>query len=366
MKNRPYQICTHCVMDTTDSEIVFDSQGVCNHCNDYKKYAGSVRKTDTENDKILNEIVSSIKLDGVGKRYDCITGLSGGVDSSYLVYMLKRLGLRVLVVHLDNGWNNEMAVKNIENLTQKLNFDLYTNVLDWEEFKSLQVSYLKSSVLDLEALTDHAIFATLVKMANKFGVKHIVNGGNSSSESILPETWRYSNKLTDNINVIDINKRFGTKKIKNFPLLSISQFRYYMYIKKMKIHNLLNFMGYDKQKAKEVLMQELDWKDYGGKHYESVITRFYQGYILPVKFGIDKRKAHLSSLINSGQMTRDKALEILKQPILEDEILKNDIEYVPKKLGLSNEEFQEIMALQPRKHEDFKTNYFWRDMFKRK
>jgi N-acetyl sugar amidotransferase len=359
---REYQVCTRCVMDTSDKEITFNKKGECNHCAGYDMKMESIPKNEVLKKKELNRIVKEIKKTGKGKEYDCISGVSGGVDSTYLTYMLKELGLRVLVVHLDNGWNTELAVKNIENIVTRLDFDLYTNVLDWQQFKNLQVAYLKASVLDLEALSDHAIFATLYKTADKYNIKYIINGSNLVTEGILPLSWRYDRKLTDAVNIKSIYKRFWGKKIKNFPLTSIQKFAYYMKVKKIKSVDLLNFLPYEKNEAKRLIMEKLDWKDYGGKHYESIITRFYQGYILPNKFGIDKRRAHLATLVASKQMTREDALTILKTPTLPEEILRQDIEYVPKKLGLSPKEFEEIMKQSPKNHEDYPTDLKLRNL----
>lgn len=348
-------------MDTSDTEITFDKNGICNHCNNYAEVSKMVTRPLDEKHKALNLYVAKIKKDGEGKHYDCITGVSGGVDSTYVVYLLKELGLRPLVVHLDNGWNSELATKNIENIVTKLNFDLFTKVLDWNEFRELQVAYLNASVLDLEALTDHAISATLYQQAAKNNVKYIIGGTNMVTEAILPTTWRYANKTNDAVNIKDINKKFRGKPIMDFPLLSFQKYVYYTKVKKIVWFSLLDFYEYDKQRAKNVIQENLNWRDYGGKHYESIITRFYQGYILDKKFGIDKRKAHLSSLILSNQLTKEEALLELKKPLLEDEILKQDLEYVPKKLGLSNEEFNTIMQAKPKSHFDYKTDKKFRD-----
>ncbi|MGZ4089398.1 MAG: N-acetyl sugar amidotransferase [Bacteroidia bacterium] len=356
MKERPYQICTNCIMDTSDPDISFDEKGVCIHCKSYIDKQGKVATSEENKKEQLEQIIEQIKKDGKGREYDCISGVSGGVDSTYLTYMLKRFGLRVLVVHLDNGWNSELAVKNIENIVTRLGLDLYTRVLDWEEFRQLQVAYLKSSVLDLEALSDHAIFATLMELASRNGIRYIINGSNIVTEGILPLSWRYDRKLTDATNIKAIFKEFGKGRLKDFPLLSIQRFAYLTKVKKITVTNLLDYMDYNKDEARRIITEELDWRDYGGKHYESIITRFYQGYILPGKFGIDKRRAHLSTLVAAGQISREEALEQIKTPILESELLRQDLEYVPKKLGLSKQEFDDIMALPPRNHEDYPTD----------
>lgn len=355
-KKKDHQVCVRCVMDTTDPDIFFDEKGVCNHCREFEQAKGLHTLSATEAKQKLDEVVAMIKKEGKGKRYDCITGVSGGVDSTYAVYLLKQLGLRPLVVHLDNGWNSELAVQNIENIITKLGFDLFTRVLNWNEFKELQLAYLEASVLDLEALTDHAISATLFEQANKYGVKYIMAGTNQVTEAILPLNWRYANKTNDAVNIKAINKQFRKKPIKDFPLLSFQKHAYYWKVKKIQWVSLLDYVNYDKAEAKKIIESELGWRDYGGKHYESIITRFYQGYILPKKFGIDKRKAHLSTLIVSGQMTRDEALEELKKPIMDEAVLKQDMDFVPKKLGITKEEFNAIMQLPPKGHYDYKTD----------
>jgi len=356
IKEKKYQVCSNCVMDTTDTDIVFDEKGVCNHCHEYEEKRKPVDQPLEVKQKKLAAFTAQIKKAGEGKDYDCITGVSGGVDSTYAVYLLKELGLRPLVVHLDNGWNSELAVQNIENIVTRLGFDLYTKVLDWNEFKELQVAYLKASVLDLEALTDHAITATLYEQAAANNIKYIMAGTNTVTEAILPVNWRYANKTNDSVNIRDINDRFRKKPIKDFPLLSFQKYSYYFKIKKIQWFGLLDYYDYDKAGAKAIIEKELGWRDYGGKHYESIITRFYQGYILPNKFNIDKRRAHLSTLIVSGQMSREAALKELALPIMEEQVLKQDLEYVPKKLGLTEKDFEEIMKLPPKSHYDYKTD----------
>ncbi|MBX9853814.1 MAG: N-acetyl sugar amidotransferase [Cytophagaceae bacterium] len=351
--NRPYQVCKRCIMDTTDVDITFDSNGICNHCKIYEKEKS--KYTDiTERDKHLAKLIEDIKSAGKGKPYNCVIGISGGVDSTYVAYKVKEWGLKPIAVHLDNGWDSELAVKNIENIIQKLNFDLYTHVIDWEEFKDIQLAYLKASVLDLEAPSDHAIMGTLYKMANKYGIKYILAGTNHSTEGILPESFRYSFKTIDATNIKAIHKKFGTlKKLKTFPFFGLHKYIYFQYINIINYVSPLNYLNYNKKEAKETIIRELDWKDYGGKHYESIITRFYQGYILPRKFNIDKRIAHLSTLICSNQITREQALEEMKKDIYDPATLKSDLEYVPKKFGLTMKELEEIIKLPPKNHLDY-------------
>lgn len=350
--NRSYQQCSLSVMDTiADPNISFDSDGVCNYYGEYKKAEQEFVFQGELGEMKLAEIVELIKKEGQGKKYDCITGVSGGVDSTYLALQAKKLGLRPLIVHFDNGWNSELAVKNIENIIGKLGFDLYTIVVDWEEFKDLQLSYIKASVVDIEVLTDHAIMGTIYRLANQYGLKYILSGNNIVTEHVLPSHWIFNK--ADDVNIRAIHEKFGKVPLKTFPFFSFKERRYMTEIVGVKTISLLNYMPYNKQHVKETIMRELDWKDYGGKHYESVFTRFYQGYILPVKFKIDKRKAHLSNLIFSGQLNKNEAFEELKKPIYDPDQLRTDMEFVLKKFGLSEEEFAGLMKAPRREHRDF-------------
>jgi len=344
-----YQVCAHCVMDTTDSDIQFDSEGICNHC---KQCVQLMKTCPTEVE--LNVLVSKIKERGKHQKYDCIIGLSGGVDSSYVAYQVKRLGLRPLAVHLDNGWDSELAVKNIENIARKLDFDLYTYVIDWEEFRDLQLAFLRASVVDIEMLTDHAITAVLFKNALQWGVKYIISGSNIATEAIMPRTWNH--RKSDLRNIRAIQKLYGTKKIKSFPTASTYSILYCKYIRRIKMIRLLDFLPYDKQKAISILTDTLGWRHYGGKHYESIFTRFYQGYILPKKFGIDKRRAHLSALICSNQITRKAALSELQQESYDSHTFMEDKSFVLKKLSLSEEEFEQFMKAPMKSHLDYKSD----------
>ena len=284
-----YQVCTRCVMDTTDHLIKFDKMGVCNHCTAaIEKLKTITFETEKDREIALNVILDRIKENGKGNKYDCIIGLSGGVDSSYLAFIVKKLGLRPLAIHIDNGWNSELAVKNIENIVKKLNIDLYTHVIDWEEFKALQLSFLKASVIDLEMLSDNAIVVGIYHLLKKFKVKYFIDGTNYAAESIMPSTWFYVPKY-DSLNIKSIFKLFGDgRRLKTFPLLNIKEYIRYRYFKKGESISLLNYITYNKVDAHKALQDELDWKDYGGKHYESKITHFYQAYILPTKFNVDK------------------------------------------------------------------------------
>lgn len=357
MKEREYQICTRCVMDTTDVDIVFDEGGVCNHCKDADRRLQSVTfDTEKQRDEALDAIVSEIKKAGKGKKYDCVIGVSGGVDSSYLAYQTKQLGLRPLAIHLDNGWNSEMAVKNIESIVNKLEIDLYTHVIDWEEFRDLQAAFFRSGVVDLEMLSDNAIVVSVYRVMRKYGIKHFLIGTNMATESIMPTSWLYTPKF-DSLNIRDIYRKYGNGlKLKTFPILNVFEYISYRYFNGHRSVAPLDFMYYNKPEALEFLKDELEYRPYPGKHYESKITRFYQAYILPVKYNIDKRKAHLSSLIVSGQTTRAEALTELKKPLFPSELEKeNDIEFFCKKLLLSREEFDRIMQSPRVEHHAFRS-----------
>jgi len=278
-------------------------------------------------------------------------GLSGGVDSTYVAYLAKQLGLRPLAVHFDNGWNSELAVMNIENIITKLGFDLFTYVIDWNEFRDIQLAYLKASVVDIEAITDHAIFATLYRLAGEKKIKYVLSGTNVQTENTLPRSWIFNKH--DHINIQSIHKAYGTLPLKTFPFSNAKVKRYYRQVLGVTSVSVINYVEYNKKKIKELIQRELGWRDYGGKHYESVWTRFYQGYILPTKFNIDKRKAHLSDLIFGGQITKEEALEELRKPIYDATQFKIDYDFVLKKLGLTEDEFNAIMQAPPRSHYDF-------------
>jgi N-acetyl sugar amidotransferase len=358
----PYKQCERCILDTNDDpKIGFDERGICSYCNYYDKLAEEFVKTGSEGDHALESVVNEIKTRGEGKPYDCILGLSGGVDSTYLAYRATQLGLRPLAVHFDNGWNTELAVKNIENIVTKLKLDLYTYVIDWEEFRSLQLAFLKASVVDIEMITDHAIIATLYKLALKKDIPFILSGTNIVTEAILPENWIH--RKGDHVHIKAINKLFGTRKLEKFPLLD-SFIKIRVSLANIKSVSLLNLMHYNKAEVKKIITENLGWRDYGGKHYESVFTRFYQGYILPQKFAIDKRKAHLSNLICSGQMSRAEALNEMKKPGYEENVRKADYEFVLKKLELSPEEFHDILRLPIKQHSDYPVDKLIYDRYK--
>ena len=281
-------------------------------------------------------------------------GLSGGVDSSFLALKAMEWGLRPLLVHFDNGWNSELAVQNINGIVEKTGFDLYTYVVDWEEYMDLQLSYIKSGVIDWEVPTDHGFFAVLYKQASKRGIKSVLTGSNYQTESILPKSMSW--RKQDLANILDIHNKFGTRKLKTFPQLGFYKYLLYQKIRNFKVYGPLDYIDYNKDLAKTEIIEKFGWKDYGGKHYESIFTRFYQGYVLPKKFNVDKRKAHFSSLINSGQMSRLEALvEINKPTYTSSKQLEEDLSFFLKKMNLSKKEFEEILVQKPVKHTQFKS-----------
>lgn len=348
------KVCVRCIMDTTAQEIEFDENGVCCFCRDYEKRAKKYFYTRKKMEDNLNRIINKIKKDGKKQKYDCVIGVSGGTDSTYLAFFAKKLGLRPLCVHLDNGWDSKESIDNIRNIVEKLNLDFYNYVADWDEFKDLQLAYLKASVINFEVPTDQAIRSVLYRVANERHIGYILLGSNMATEGILPGSWGYN--CNDLVNMKAIHDRFGKVKMKNYPSLGLFREIYFHYIKDIKLVALFNFIPYIKKEVQKIIAQELDWKDYGEKHFESVITRFYQGYILPQKFGVDIRKANLSSLICSGQLTREEAIKEMEKSIYKEELLKTDKEYVLRKLGLTENEFEKIMNTPPKSHYDYKSS----------
>ena len=341
-------------MDTTDPDIQFDENGVCNHCKQYMHRAKKYLFLDTAGQQELKRLIEEIKAKGKGKNYDCIVGVSGGVDSTFVAYNVKKLGLRPLAVHVDNGWDSELAISNIKKCLKKLNIDLYTYVPDWEEFRDLQISFLKASVPDAELPTDHAIGAVLYQTAAQKDIPAIISGTNLATEGILPSSWVYS--AADWKYIQAVGRKFGRVSLRSYPHYSLFDLFYYGAVKRTQRIRLLDYIPYVKKDAMQILEDELGWKYYGGKHYESIYTRFFQGYILPKKFNIDKRKAHLSTLICSDQMTREEALEEMKHNPYTEEMQREDMQYVIEKLGLTEEEFEQIMALPVKKFSDYPNN----------
>jgi len=351
---RAYQMCTRTVMDTTDPEITFDENGVSNHALNYdrtmKRFVDAAMAGERADE--LAALVETIKAAGKGKQYDCVIGVSGGVDSSYLALQAVKLGLRPLAVHFDSGWNSELAVDNIHNIVSKLGLDLVTDVVDWREMRDLQLSFLKSGVTDWDIPMDHAFPAVAYREAAKHGIRYILSGTNFATESIMPSAWGFNG--ADARHLKAIHRRFGKVKLKTYPTMGIfKRYLWYGYIRPMTTVNLLNYMRYVKSEAKQAITDELGWRDYGGKHYESVFTRYYQGSYLPKRFGWDKRKGHLSSLIVSGQTTREQALKELDQVDYPPELEKQDHEFIAKKLGLTIAELDAIVARPPVSHLEY-------------
>lgn len=342
-------------MDTTDAQIVFDENGVCDHCNTFNSDIKPNWKTDEEGWSKLQQTVDKIKKEGEGKDFDCIIGMSGGIDSSYLLYLaVEKLGLRPLVFHVDAGWNSQQAVNNIEVMIDKLNLDLFTDVIDWEEMKDLQRAFFRSGVSHIDTPQDHSFFATMYKFASKYKIKHILTGANYSTECIRnPKEWMYFQ--SDSIQIKDIHKQFGNKSIKKFPLTNILWHKVYLpYIKNIKVVTPLNNMPYIKAEAVELLKSRFGWQEYPQKHFESRFTRFYESYWLPEKFGYDVRRVQYASLILTGQMTRDEALESLKSKPYDQENVHHDFEFVANKLDMSVEELQACFDGENKTYRDYK------------
>ena len=363
MANLNKLVCKRCIMDSiNDPDILINDDGVCNHCISFDFEFNKLPKG-INREKELESIIKKIKLKGIGRKYDCLLGVSGGVDSSYLAYLCSIYGLRPLIIHFDNGWNSELSVLNIQNLLDKLGFDFETLVINWDEFKDLQLSYFKAGVVDLEFPTDHAILASMFKIAKKHNIKFVLSGHNVVTEgTYLPKSWVHS-KL-DYLNLKDIHKQYGSIKLKTYPYLSFIKRLYNFYNSQFEYIQLLNLVDYNKFEVKKKLVSELSWKDYGGKHFESIFTRFYQGYILPNKFNIDKRVFHYSCLVQSEQITREQAIQLLQEPIYDISQLESDKKYVLKKLNFNEATFEDYMRAPIRKHNEFKSEQkYWNKYF---
>ena len=347
-----WEVCKLCVMDESDTDLVLNEEGICNYCIDYDKVKDNYSFTPEEEEQNLLKIKDELERNQGNNQYNCIIGMSGGVDSSYVCYLAKKLELKPLCVHFDNGWNSETAVRNIHKIVNNCGFDLETYVIDWPEFKDLQRSFFKASVLDIEMLTDHAIMATMHKIRKQYKIGATIIGTNVTTEFGMPNSWLWYKQ--DLKNIKSIQKKFGTKKIKNFPTMGM--FHYMLSNKLNSSHNfveILNKITYSKDMAMQKLNEEFDWEYYGGKHYESVFTKFYQAYYLPEKFGIDKRKSHFSCLIRNGELSREHAMQELKEPAYNPAELKNDLNYILKKLSFSEEEFEGIMKMDPVSHSQY-------------
>ena len=345
------KMCTRCLMDHSDPIITFDANGQCNHCTEFIEKRAKYNYKGAASDLEFEQVIRRIKTDGKGKPYDCVLGLSGGIDSSYAAWVAKKNGLRVLAVHMDNGWNSEEAVQNIRNIAQKLGIDYESVVLNWEEFKRIQLAFLKASVPEADTPTDIAILAALHQVAAKYGIKHIISGGNFATEGILPKHWHYNAK--DLTYFKYICKQFGPVKLKTFPTFGFLKETYYKLFKGIKMIYLLNYVPFEKDNAIELLEKELDWKYYGGKHYESKYTGFIQSYYLFTKFGIDYRRATLSSQVCTGVIKREEAIEMLNQSPFKQEQVEKEKLYISKKLGVTLNEFEGILGLPPHWYTDY-------------
>lgn len=359
-----YRICTRCVMDTTDPEITFDDSGVCNHCRKFDEVTSKRWFPNEAGVRKLKNIVEQIKVAGTGRPYDCILGLSGGVDSSYLALKASEWGLRPLVVHVDAGWNSELAVANIEAIVKHCGYHLHTHVVDWEEMCDLQLAYLKAAVANQDVPQDHVFFASLYHFAIQNGIRYILSGGNIATESIFPNSWHGS--AMDAINLLAIHRKYGKKRLNNYSTIGFLQYYFwYPFVKGMRTVRPLNYMPYDKAQAIAKLESSIGWRSYGRKHGESVFTKFFQNYYLPTRFGYDKRRPHLSSLIVSGQMSREEAIIKLEEPLYDPEELETDIAYFCKKLQISRTEFDQFMVSPIHHYSDF-PNWDCRQRFLKK
>jgi N-acetyl sugar amidotransferase len=346
------KICSRCILDTTASDIWFDKDGVCNYCKIHDEMEKS-HPLNENSETMLRNLVSKIQKSGKNKKYDCIAGVSGGRDSTYTLYTARKLGLRPLAVHFDNGWNSEVSVQNIKKVCNKLGVDLFTVVADWEEFKDLQISFLKASTPDADIPTDYAIYSVLYHVAKREGVKFILNGHSFRTEGTSPISWTYMDPLYVN----SVHKRFGRiKKFNSFPHMTLLKLQYYIWIKGIREVRLMEYIDYKRTEVDIILKNELDWQYYGGHHHENLYTRFFQSYYLPKKFGIDKRKTELSALIRSGQISRDEGMAAINNSEYEYE--KKTVDYTINKLGLTDQEFNSIMSAQIRSHNDF-PNYLF-------
>lgn len=351
---RPYQVCSRCVMDTSAADITFDDNGVCNYCTEFLKRSGHViNKAQDERNQDLDKLIARVKAHGKGKRYDCILGVSGGVDSSWALVQAVKLGLRPLAAHMDNCWNTELAQNNIANLVRGLGVDLHTHVIDWHEYRKLMQAFFDADVIDVELLYDNAMLAVNYKQAVKHGVKFILAGTNQATEGMyLPREWNWCKY--DKRNIKALGKQFENMKISTFPAIGTLGYFWHEYVRRIRWIPFLDYFDYNKFDALEVLKRDYGYKPYPYKHYESIFTRFYQGFILPEKFGVDKRRVHFSTLVVSGQMTREDALRGLQGiPYPSDETLEEDKRYFIKKMGWTKEELADYIARPEKAHTDY-------------
>lgn len=343
--SRTYQICTRCIMDTSAKDITFDNEGVCNFCTDFLNRSKDILNMESgKKSEKLNAFIEKVKAQGKGKRYDCIIGVSGGVDSSWVLVQAVKHGLRPLAVHMDNGWNSELAQNNIASLVKELGVDLYTHVIDWHEYKNLMQAFFDADVIDIELLYDNAMLAVNYNMAVKHNIHYILSGSNQATEGMrIPREWTWFKY--DKKNIKNIGKIFGNVRIKTFPAIGTLGFIFNTFFRRIKWTAILDLMDYNKFEAMEHLKNSYGYKPYPYKHYESIFTRFYQGYILPEKFSVDKRRLHLGTLVISGQMTRDQALVGMEGiPYATEQDLNEDRQYFIKKMGWSNQQLVDYIA----------------------
>lgn len=358
-----YRICANCIMDTSDSNIVFDARGWCDYCVNYHENILPHWQPNEAREDLIAPTIEKIKQHGKGRNHDCLIGVSGGVDSSYVTYIAKeKFGLRPLIFHVDAGWNSQQAVNNIEKLVDGLGLDLHTEVIDWQEMQDLQLAFFKAQVPHVDTPQDHAFFAALYNFAAKHDFKYIMTGANYSTECVRePLEWHYH--ASDLRQLRDIHRRFGSRPLKSFPLADISKYKiYYRFVKGVRVVKPLNYVRFVKEDAMQELVDKFGWQKYAHKHYESRFTRFYEGYWLPTKFGYDKRRAHFSSLILTGQMTRTEALRRIAERPYDEETIAQDFEYVAVKLGLSVAEFKEIMEGENRTYRDYNSSMRFIDL----
>jgi N-acetyl sugar amidotransferase len=360
MSQKEYKICSNCIMDTSDPHITFDEKGECDYCQNFKSTILSEWKYGADRIDELMLVAEKIKKEGVGKDFDCIIGLSGGLDSSYTAHIAKTvMGLRPLLLHVDAGWNTDQAVANIEKLVDGLGLDLYTEVINWEEMKDLQLAFLKAQISDQDLPQDTAFFSALYKFANKHKIKYVLTGGNFSTECCRePEEWGGYPGI-DNILIKDIHAKFGTKSLDTFPIVDILKYKIlYKYIYKMDVFKPLNYVNFIKKEAEKTLNDLYGWEKFQHKHHESRFTRFYEDYWMPKKFGYEKRRAHFSSLIMTGQMSRDEALTRISNPEMSEDFLNKEFEYVSSKLGISKEELSMIFEGENKTYNNYKNKRF--------
>ena len=346
-------------MDTSDISIKFDKDGVCDHCNSFINKIVPNWPKGLDAKLRLESIVKKIKADGIGKDFDCIIGLSGGIDSSYLAYVAKEmLGLRPLLFHVDGGWNSRIAVNNIEKIVDGLGLDLYTEVIDWDEMRDLQLAFFKSGVPHIDTPQDHAFFATMYKFAEKYNIKNILTGANLSTECIRnPLEWMYYQ--SDSVQLKDIHKKFGQKPLRTFPIMNILSHKLYLpYIKKIKVLRILDLIDYDKDFAIAELSKRFGWESYPQKHFESIFTRFYEGYWLPTKFGYDTRRVQFSSLILTGQMTRVESLKTLETKSYDENLINSDIKYIAKKLEIDIGDLNKFLSSKNKSYLDYRSQAY--------